>query len=620
MKLAKSHKIILMITAFALSVICAFCALSLITSKAAEPISSPSASNYFSGAKTAEFTAEGAKLTFDAEKNASVKNELSIDNMKIELGTATNISSLKLVLTYDSFYVNGNENTSGGFDKEIKNTFDISSTGSFTINVENNVVKVNGTAKAEDYYKIRKVDKAIAKIEFEATITNADSPASIVIKSIDQDTTNGEGKYKQTLVLADDKLTPALPVVALDADLFVREANGKYSMVAYAGQGYNLSYDVYSVIDNVSSADLNPSLPAGANIKLAENDKKETQDYIHFKTTANATETFNVSGKDGVVASYAVKVVKAEDGNNTAPEYNFDASALKSFKAELESQYKKDGKVVPLGTEIEIPSMEDIIVDDRTPYEQLTKKMYFASREESNSTSLEITLNNVGDYYFYVLFTDSEDEGMDKDDFVKIEDNGDVVYGKYGSSKDQVVANANNQKAIFYFNIAEDTEIAIEAPTQGKGYKGSRYTASKFDITSSNCDITYTLEYATSEEAGDWKEIKKFSGLDEDYEDENYDYEELQEINYNGEYTFTPNKVGVYKITVNVVSKMSFMSNSASTVIKVEEEAKVITPSAFSWVEDNVLTVVLLGVIVVCLTTVVVLLFVKPKDKQDDED
>ncbi len=614
--MAKSHKIILMITAVALGLMLALSTLNLFTGSATEAIT-PTATNYFTGGDV-ELNENGAKISGEVDKilTVGVKNKLAIDDMKIELGSATNVEELKLVLTYDSFLVNGNKNTDGKFDKEIVNEFVLADPSSdITVSVENNVVKVNGSAKAGNYYKIRKVDKAIAKIEFKATLSTPNSSASIVIKSIDQKVSDTEHKYLQSFVTdGEGKLTPALPIVALDADMFVRGADGKYSMVAYANEDYTLSYKVYSVLGNVSTSDLYPTVE-NANVTIPQNDKRENKDELHFKTDCNATESFNISNKEGVIESYTVNVVKKLDKddpsyNNNAPVYNLtDTEALEAFTAELEKQYIKDGKFVALGTEIEIPSMEDFVIDDRTPYDSLTKKMYYASRTESSSSSLNITLNNVGDYYFYVLFTDSEDEGMEKESFLDTNDDGEVVFG-------------SNKNAIFYFTIEEDTEIVITAPKQGAGYKGSKYTASKFDITSSNCDITYKLEYTDKENPtdSDWVEIKKLSEVEEGESVNGYSYETLEKINYNGEYTFTPDKVGTYRITVNVTSKMSFMNNSQSTLIKINEPAKVITPSAYSWIKDNVWSVVFLSVGTLCLVGIIALLFVKPKEKADGEE
>ncbi len=630
MKLAKSHKIILMVIAVALSLMLALCAINLFASKA-ETVDVPSAPTYFN-AESSAIDENGAKFTVKNGETVSFKNKLAIDDMEIKFGASENVEKLELILTYDSYYVNGNKNSQGKFDKEIVNKFDnITPNGTLTIDVDKTVdsglvknqVRVNGVGNLDAYYKIRIVDKAIAKVEFKVTLTSGKESGSFIITDVNQK--KGDATYNQSLKTVEGKLTSAKPVISLSADMFVRNEDGSYTKKAFAGQSYALSYTVCSVLNNVATSEFYPTIEQDANITLSENNKKEAYDEVFFKTGANATETFSISYKDGetpvACAEYTVNILKDGEINNAPEYYNSDSLAIESFKAELEKQYKtEEGKFVALGTELEIPSMEDFVYDDRTPYSKLTKKLYYVAREEKDSSTLEIPLENVGEYFFYVLFTDSEDKGMKQSQFVEYGDDEVATYGEYGSS-DQ--SEAKKDRFIFYFNIEEDTEIVVKAPTkQGVGYKGTKYTAAKFEITSSNCNITYKLEYAPTKDVpeSEWVEIKKLSDVEEGETVNGYDYETLEKINYNGEYTFTPDKKGVYKITVNVTSKMSFMSAEESTFIEVNEEANVVKPSVASWIQDNVWSVVFLSIGTLCLVGIIVLLFIKPKDKKVDED
>ncbi len=605
MKLAKSYKIILVITALALSLMLALCSLNAFTAKAEE--GATTSVTCFSGG-TLELTSSGAKLSVKNGESVKIKNELAIDDMAIELGEITNISKLNLVLTYDSYYVNGNKKVDGAnvsFDKEIVNTFDVTSSANATVSikVENGFVKVNGDDKSADvYYKIRKVDKAIASVKFE--IAEATDGASFVIKSIDQKV--GVEGYKQ--VFNDGEMVKATPVVSLSNEgLFVRNEDGTYSAKSYSKSGCSLGYTVCSVLGDVSASDLAPANGTNATIS-------EKNDYVYFKSGATSA-SFDIKNGDTVCESYTVALFE-KDGTNTAPEYIYDFEAVEAFKNELEKQYKENGKVVPLGTEIEIPSMEDFVCDDRTPYSKLTKTVYYASTQENTTSSMKFTLGVVGDYYFYVAFADAESEKMEQELFVETNDDGTVTYGEYGSSREDA---ETNQKYIFYFNIDEDTDIVITAPSkQGKGYKGTKYTASKFEILSgSSNQSVYKLEYTDKAEPteDDWVEIKQYGDVEEDYSENGYTYEILKKINYNGEYTFTPDKVGKYRITVSVTSPLAVRSKTASTIIEVEEEAKIVTPATSNWFADNVWSVVFLSVGTLCLVGIIVLLFIKPKDK-----
>ena len=603
MKLAKSHKIILTIFALVLSIMLALCSLSFFTGSA-KTINSTSetAKTVFDNCRY-EYTDNGAKLIIGENGKAKITRKIVIENALIEFGAQENISKLELVLTYDSYYVNGNKNAEGEFDKEIENVFDITGKTSVAINVQDNVVKVDGESKAEDYYKIRKVDKAISNVAFKVTFVEGQTEGSLIIKSVNQNA--GDDNYKQEF--KSGETTYAYPVVVLSEDMFVRADNGSYSMVAYEGQGYTITYKTYSVFETKSTGLKvigNNEITASATNKSYAHFKTENQTGTAVLTLADATENI-------VYRSCNVKVVK-EGTDNKAPKFYADANALEAFNAQLEKQYLKDGKVVPLGTEIEIPSMEDFVYDDYTSYKKLTKRLYYFSRGESYSADSKLAINNVGDYYFYVILSDVEGKSMKETDFIEFNEDGTFKqYGIYGSAKNDV------QKGIFYFSIDEDVEIVINVPTQGTGYKGARYTAAAFDITSSNCDIAYRLEYTDKAEPteDDWVEIKKFSGISETDDD----YETLKAINYDGQYSFTPNKIGTYRITVNVTSKMSFMNAEASAIIEVTEEAKVVVPSTPSWIEENVWSVVFLSVGTLCLIGIIVLLFIKPKAKDGEE-
>lgn len=603
MKLAKTHKVIFTIFALVLSIMLGLCSLSFFATSAKTVGSADASATAVFENCSVEYTADGAKLIVEATDKANFRNQLVIDDALIELGAQENISKLELILTYDSYYVNGNKNAEGEFDKKIENTFDITGKTSISINVEDNVVKVDGESKADNYYKIRKVDKAIAKVAFNVTLAAGKSEGSLIIKSVNQNA--GDDNYKQEF--KSGEMTYAYPVVVLSEDMFVRADNGSYSMVAYEGQGYTITYKTYSVFETKSTG-----LKVVGNSQITASSTNKS--YAHFKTenqTGSAVLSLADATENVVYRTCNVKVVK-EGTDNKAPKFNVDADALEAFNAQLEKQYLKDGKVVPLGTEIEIPSMEDFVYDDYTSYKKLTKKLYYFSRGENYSAESKLAINNVGDYYFYVIFGDVEGKSMQKSDFIKFNEDGTFKeYGIYGSAKNDV------QKGIFYFSIDEDVEIVINVPTQGAGYKGSRYTAAAFDITSSNCDIAYRLEYTDKAEPTeeDWVEIKKFSGVSETDDD----YETLKAINYDGQYSFTPNKIGTYRITVNVTSKMSFMNAEASAIIEVAEEAKVVVPSTPSWIEENVWSVVFLSVGTLCLIGIIVLLFIKPKAKDGEE-
>ena len=188
----------------------------------------------------------------------------------------------------------------------------------------------------------------------------------------------------------------------------------------------------------------------------------------------------------------------------------------------------------------------------------------------------------------------------------------------------QFVVLDDNGKFVFSIYVKDDAPITITPATvQGKGYKGASYTASKFTVDATGCTVTYKLYYnansdATADAEG-WVEIPSSSSItDTDYNENGYSYSDVQSIAYNGSLTFVPNKIGAYKIVCTASSKTTAREESASTIIKIENEPAVVKPAS-EWLQNNVWSVVFLSVGTLCLIGIIVLLFIKPKEENDNE-
>jgi hypothetical protein len=184
-------------------------------------------------------------------------------------------------------------------------------------------------------------------------------------------------------------------------------------MLTDASNSYNLAYSVHSVLGNVSSSDLYPTTDDVTKVSIPTNDK----DKVTFKAKGNAT--FNISAKDAGTevdyATYTVEVIEKDDGTNTAPEYiTTDAQAIKAFNAAIKKQIiieeSAEGvSYISLGSTLEIPSFEDLVVDDRTPYDKLSKILYYRTNTKNTSlSSMKVTLTEDGDYLMFVVFSPSE--------------------------------------------------------------------------------------------------------------------------------------------------------------------------------------------------------------------
>lgn len=685
MKMTKSYKIVLLLTAFVLAITSAVCSLLYFEPVSAEETAATAASKYFTGlsgesevkysdnylvakiasdSKIVTEESEDGVVTTTEEGILNVKNSLAVNDLEVVFVIPDGLKTMTLVLKNDAFYANGNitaarneteegkpyKKVDGKYVYEVLTTisneieFDFVS-GKATVNGEANnkagfaldgnklVVKtsvtddnfmkftvgktetdliatdvVDGANELLESKKVKNIDgvsKAAVKLMFE--LKDASVPAEVKVESIDQKASDAQENYKQTFE-TDDKgaITDVkvYPVVMLGESFYKNNADGSYSIIKNLQEKYSLSISVLSVLGNVANGD----------VYIQKNDElfwratTEKPTALAFKKLGETS--FNLVAKDGdaEVVYKTVKVdVKKFSDDTTAPEYVYNEDAYQAYLVALENAYynHEDGHYLALGSDLSVPSLKDMVFDDVVTYEQMKKTVYYDNNasESLTSSGMSIMLSEADKYLYRVVFADGQGNAMDADkDFE---------------------ADAKYEKFEFGFSIVDDAPISVEAaPVQGEGYVGSSYTASKFDIDAAGCTTTYKLMYnsdvkATAESDG-WVAIPKATSVsDEAYDKDGYTYDDIKSINYNGNLTFTPNKTGSYMITCDVVSSVTARNDSASTIIRVEKQSSPVKVYT-DWLENNVWTVVFLGVGTLCLIGIIVLLCIKPKEEIDD--
>ena len=221
----------------------------------------------------------------------------------------------------------------------------------------------------------------------------------------------------------------------------------------------------------------------------------------------------------------------------------------------------------------------------------------------NTSSTLEIPLNTAGKYRFFVIFEDKAGNKMLEKDFYEETFNDPTkLYNDY----------------IFEFEVYDDSPLSVTASNQGKGYVGTQYKASAFKIDNLGYNATYSLYYSETKDATEdkWVEIVAKNSAVEGEETNGYTYEQLQEIGYDGLLTFTPDKIGYYKIVCTINSTASARWVSAEAIVSVQDQTIEVHPYDH-WIENNIWSVVFLSVGTVSLILVVILLFIKPKDEID---
>ncbi len=485
-------------------------------------------------------------------------------------------------------------------------------------------IKGNYTADQKIYYQIKNVDnRAIATdIEFNFK-TQDERKGDFILASVDQmavsDTT---GAYKQVLGSDTTRIPLAKPRIYLNDSFYLKNPDGSYSntKIAY-NKTYVLNIKECSLLGGYGTLYL---MKTDYEDVLLESNTKYPNEIRFTKAGLNAKFAVGAleSNQEVVYEEFTVGEVKPfdylESTNNKAPIYTYDEVAYKSFENALKNAtvIKENGKEtsIAIGTEVEIPSMKDLVSDDITPYEDLSTSISYSTRTtRSTASAMKFKVNDIGLYEFLVRFGDGKNT-MEAEDFYLVDDKDEntITYGDY-------------EKYIFKFEIKDNADIVVKAPAlQGDGYVGVKYTASRFNITADGKTLKYELFYNPKKNVSDadaegWVAIPQASLInDTNYNKDGFDYDEVKEIGYNGKLIFTPTRTGSYMIKCTASSTTSPRTASADTFISVNSKPAVVeVPS--EWLANNVWSVVFLGIGSLCLIGIVILLCIKPKDQVDND-
>ena len=680
MKMAKSYKIVLLLLAFFLSIMMAF-VVNNGTKAYALSVSNVNECFDVTGAEATfdEKGLTMSVESLDAVKfeNNLIVNDMSI-KMKLpqgfETGLAFDLASFYSNGNPKEYSKNATEGTA--FDKVIKNiiklsydstdqtkvkcmlnekqlaNLDVDTDGYITLNLSlvNDYFTVGGfdistsyNADQKIYYRLKNIDdRAVAEnitIDFYSETVSA--TGEFVMEYVDQKASDTSGDYKQSFKIAngETKLTPAKPRAYLSEDFYLKNANGTYTSVkrAYTNELYELSINTCSVIGGYKNLYLVNPVQSGALMYTDILFESETTipNALRFGKKGSNVK-FGVGEKvDGefvVYEEFTVAEVKANSfKDDTAPKYVVDNVAYASYLNALNEAItvkKENGQTtsVGLGTDFVPPSLKDLVFDNFCVYEDLTAKVYYiTANEEKNVNEMEFKLNSIGKYVYFVAFSDGVNT-MQQTDFFVVDKNNVIKNGIYGLTNndgagDQVNGYVGN--FVFDFTLQDDADIEVSAPEiQGKGYKGIQYKASKFILDASGCITEYTLYYnadinADADDEG-WVLIPKAESIaNSDYNENGFNYEEIKKINYDGDVNFVPTRIGSYKIICTATSSVSSRFASASSIIRVESEPKVVeVPS--QWLENNLWRIIFLSVGTACLIGIIILLCVKPKDKKEN--
>lgn len=584
------------------------------------------------GGETFTVADDAIKVTVADNSGFSFKNKLVADDLAIELSVPEGIKSYSVILYSEQYVTGGIVGKDGDVENVLKvdrengkvSLNDISSemelaqdvTFRFTVNGDVLTAAVDGydleftNDDADIEHKLAGKDKHAVKVRLVFEIEEDAEYVDVLIKSVDQKASDAEHGYKQTFVLDENnKITEfAKPRISITT-MPLNYTDGK--LIPIKDYKYTFAFTAYSVFGNVATADI--GFAKDNEDIVYEN--KDNPKVIAFK---NAEETeISVVYNDAETETYAVAAAVNRDDDIAAPYYvdpELNAFVYENYAALVQkaaqSDYTEGTFSIRLGEEYKIPSLEDLVKDDYDAYGSLSTTVYYRTPSSStgSTTSMSFTVSEAGDYTFYVVFKDKNGNAMEKDSFFTVDEDD-----------ENVITEGEYFFAVFTFNVQDDAPLYVVAPaSQGTGYVGTRYTATDFDVKSSGNNVTYTLYYNADKdvaaEGPDWKEVPKTSDIGDDYNAENgLTKSDIETINYDGKYTFTPHAVGSYKIVCTASSVKSVRFDSASTVIRVYEEKTEVKVDTH-WLQNNIWSVIFLSIGTLALIGIIVLLFVKPKE------
>lgn len=640
MKMAKSHKLLLILTAFVACMIAAFSMMNFPTVKAA----SVKASDYFylngEVSTDVQFANDNVEVTVKDGDVFKFKNKLAVKDLSLSFDIDEVIEGVKINIKGTSAYATGYKNKTGEYSATTTYVFELNKKEngkqqivmdgaqssefdarySWVLNFSDgcrrletdsagigNIVLTGESAVQKKYAK----SVSLVEVEFEFSLAeNANGKFSL--KSVSTDISNAAYTQRFDLDENGQLASLATPVAVFPLDGFTLQGAQYYAIKGFRIQ--NFSVKAYSLIGGTVS-----DIEVVASQAKDVNYSSDNSFIIFNKSTDISLKLDNAV----IMNNFSIQVVNKED-DNAAPEYNGIQDAkeryIDAFRSKLVSEgvYGEDDAVyVSLGSDkyLELPSMADMVFDDTVPYSSLKYTLYYRTPTTSSSSksSFKIPLTDAGEYSFYVVFEDVSGNTMSKKDFYTENSNdandvslNDSMYGSY----------------VFTFEIKDNAPIKVEkAASQGEGYIGVKYNASKFSVTASSYNEKYVLKYSavkdTTEE--NWVIIPKASEItDTEYNENGFDYAAIKAINYNGSMSFTPDRTGYYKITCTVESDVSGRFDEATTdIIEVNGKPKTVKPDT-KWLQNNVWSVVFLSVGTLCLIGIIVLLFIKPKDEDAD--
>ncbi len=327
--------------------------------------------------------------------------------------------------------------------------------------------------------------------------------------------------------------------------------------------------------------------------------------------------------------------------NANSVRYTDDIEVIKAYqkavtdKAEAKGNQGESFYYPDLTVEVaegDSTAKKDLIVSDIYDLSDLKKTVYYAKPDSTSftsTTSAYFKLSEVGTYKFYITFEDYAETSAFIDVSEK-DDDGNALYelkiidgieGYYNN--DDVLA-----VPVFSFEVKSDKAPEITIGTSPKGYFGLEYEVESFTVNQygNNSSKKYTLYFSKinlSEGITNWRDV----GVDiienavkggtafDITEEEAYEFD-------SSELTFTPNGTAGYYYVICRAADDNGTNAKVCDAIAVSEGFSEVK-RAFdvgAFFKNNYLSIIFLSIAVLSAIGIVLLIFIKPKEKTADEE
>ena len=238
-----------------------------------------------------------------------------------------------------------------------------------------------------------------------------------------------------------------------------------------------------------------------------------------------------------------------------------------------------------------------------TVYYQSPRSTDFSSTSVKTGALADISLSEEGTYRFYVLISDGENNEITVKD---LDERADGFYASEDASAELVVP-------IFEYDFvkaAADKAVSVVAngisAKNAKGRVNQRYQAVSFEVTNAAYE-KYTLKYRANADS-DWKDAE--NGVDANFTQSSFTSSQIY---------FTPLKKGQFKVEARVKGNAEDLETKTAesaviTVSEKVEELKLVDEKVKNFFKNNWLSVLFLGVALLCLVGIVVIALWKPSD------